>query len=366
MFNFRFGLMFLSAVVFSFSMGSVHAKRKGKKKSAFRTACGKEINRHCKKVKPGKGRLLKCVRKLKRNKKAKRCRKYLAKRKKRFKTKMAKRGGVPVKPSVRRSVKPSVKPSARRSVKPSVKPSTRPSMAQPVATSAQATTNDPVTKPAAADCNAASSCYQTNDCCPDSGATGARLKVLEEAKAILDDHLRRRGSACDNEKGLYYPRQCSGFVIDAFYRAGLIDVSAMKHYDGNGSYTQAYSTCGGGQYVQTAASSSNRSSASLSSGDWKPNLNVSYMRDKYCDNRSGSAYSNEGGCAHPWFTRVSESELKPGDLWVSSGHVGIVFDVRNKVMVHNAVSTGPTMDRWDSNYYKNVQKNIIFVRHHAL
>ena len=41
-----------------------------------------EVKKHCKRVKPGKGRLLKCVRKLEASK-SKRCRSYLAKRKKR-------------------------------------------------------------------------------------------------------------------------------------------------------------------------------------------------------------------------------------------------------------------------------------------
>lgn len=352
-FKFRFVLMFVSAIVFAFAMGPAHSKGKAKKKSAFRVACGKEVKRHCKKVKPGKGRLLKCVKKLKKHKKTKRCRKYLAKRKKRLKARTAKRNLVPAKPSVRAL---SVGTASR-------KPTATKAVPKDISTKTDA---KPEPEPVSSNCNTASSCYTTNDCCPDSSATGARLKVLQEAKAMLDDHLKRRGSTCENEKNLYYPRQCSGFVIDAFYRAGMLDVSAMKHYDWNASYTKDYAKCGGGKYVQTPASSSNRSSASLSSGDWMPNINVSYMRDKYCSNRTGSAYSSEGGCAHPWFTRVTESQLKPGDLWVSSGHVGIIFDVKNKVMVHNAVSTGPTMDRWDSNYYKNVQKQIIFVRHHAL
>ena len=47
-------------------------------------ACGKEVKKHCKRVKPGKGRLLKCVRKQEASK-SKRCRSYLAKRKRNVK-----------------------------------------------------------------------------------------------------------------------------------------------------------------------------------------------------------------------------------------------------------------------------------------
>lgn len=95
-------------------------------------------------------------------------------------------------------------------------------------------------------------------------------------------------------------------------------------------------------------------------------MNVTYMRDGYCKTTRGSGYSDADGCAHPWFKMIRESEVKPGDLWVSKTHVGIVFDAKKKIMVHNAVSTGPTMDNWDSGYYKNNQTNIIFLRHHSL
>lgn len=345
--RFRIVFMLAAAAMLVFAFSPAHSKRK-KKKSAFRTSCSKELKRHCKKVKTGKGRLLKCVKGLKKRKVSKRCRGYLAKRKKRFEAKAGR--------TVKRG-----KPGVSRFIK---RPA--PKAASTTSTTAVGNSATSAASGAHASCNQASTCSATNDCCPDSSATGSRLKVIQEAKAILDSHLTRRGSTCENEKNLYYPRQCSGFVIDAFYQAGLIDVAMMKHYDWNANYTKKYAKCGGGEYVQNAASANSRTSAALSSGTWRPNVNVSYMRDTYCTNRTGESFSSEGGCAHPWFTRISESKVKPGDLWVSSNHVGIVYDAKNKVMVHNAMSTGPTMDRWDSDYYKNKQSNVIFVRHHEL
>ena len=217
MFNrLRIVFMLAAALMFVFAFSPAHSKRKNKK-SPFRTSCSKELKRHCKKVKPGKGRLLKCVKRLKKRKVSKRCRRYLAKRKKKFEANAGRtvKRGKPL--NVKRIKRPSAKPASKASITPSAK-------SVPSASSASSASNV-----SNASCNQASTCYKTNDCCPDSSATGSRLKVIQAAKSILDSHLKRRGSSCENEKNLYYPRQCSGFVIDAFYQAGLIDVTTVSY-----------------------------------------------------------------------------------------------------------------------------------------
>ena len=190
--------LLLLGLILAFGASPAFAKSKKRKKSAFRAACGKEVKKHCKRVKPGKGRLLKCVRKLKKRQKSKRCRSYLAKRKKKRKARLAALGAS--RGTKARGARTRTKPPASRTDSSS---SNRSSSADQgtKSTDNNGSASQASSRQPSFDCNQASSCVSTNDCCPDSSAEGARLEALVQAKKLLDAALASRGSdKCSNEK----------------------------------------------------------------------------------------------------------------------------------------------------------------------